>query len=91
MDARRVLLAVLAGGAAIFGVLTINGTWLTPGAHSDSVAYLFRLRPGSAAVDRGTVLPTVTDGFTAEVTSEAGVHEVNLATLIGSGMPDAWF
>ena len=24
----------------------------------------FRLRPGSAAVDRGTVLPTVTDGFT---------------------------
>ena len=24
----------------------------------------FRLRPGSAAVDRGMVLPTVTDGFT---------------------------
>ena len=23
----------------------------------------FRLRPGSAAVDRGIVLPTVTDGF----------------------------
>jgi hypothetical protein len=39
-DARRVLLAVFAGGAAVFGVLTINGTWLTPGAHGDSVAYL---------------------------------------------------
>lgn len=39
-DARRVLLAVFAGGAAVFGVLTINGTWLTPGAHGDSVAYV---------------------------------------------------
>ena len=38
----------------------------------------FRLRPGSAAVDRGTVLPTVTEGFTGRAPDlgalEAGVE-----------------
>jgi voltage-gated potassium channel Kch len=29
--------------------------------------------------------------FTSEVAKEARAHEVNLAALIGSGMPDAWF
>ena len=39
-DARRTLLAVFAAGSAVYGVLTINRTWLTPGAHADSVHYL---------------------------------------------------
>jgi voltage-gated potassium channel Kch len=32
-----------------------------------------------------------TSPFTTEVANEAGAHEVNLAALIGSGMPQAWF
>ena len=35
----------------------------------------FRLRPGSAAVDRGMVLPTVTDGFTGSA-PDLGALEV---------------
>jgi len=36
----------------------------------------FRLRPGSAAVDRGTALPTVTDGFTGQA-PDLGALEVD--------------
>jgi len=32
-----------------------------------------------------------TSPFTTEVVKEARAHEVNLAELIGSGMPQAWF
>ena len=35
----------------------------------------FRLRPGSAAVDRGMVLPSVTDGFTGSA-PDLGALEV---------------
>ena len=35
----------------------------------------FRLRPGSAAVDHGMVLPTVTDGFTGSA-PDLGALEV---------------
>ena len=35
----------------------------------------FRLRPGSAAVDKGTVLPSVTDGFTGSA-PDLGALEV---------------
>ena len=38
----------------------------------------FRLRPGSAAVDRGTVLPTVTDGYTGGA-PDLGALEVGVA------------
>ena len=38
----------------------------------------FRLRPGSAAVDRGMVLPTVTDGFTGSA-PDLGALEVGVA------------
>ena len=38
----------------------------------------FRLRPGSAAVDRGMVLPTVTDGFTGTA-PDLGALEVGHA------------
>ena len=38
----------------------------------------FRLRRGSAAVDRGTVLPTVTDGFTGTA-PDLGALEVGVA------------
>ncbi len=38
----------------------------------------FRLRPGSAAVDRGMVLPTVTDGFTGSA-PDLGALEVGAA------------
>ena len=36
----------------------------------------FRLRPGSAAVDRGMVLPSVTDGFTGSA-PDLGALEVS--------------
>ena len=35
----------------------------------------FRLKPGSAAVDRGVVLPNVTDGFTGQA-PDLGALEV---------------
>ena len=38
----------------------------------------FRLRAGSAAVDRGMVLPTVTDGFTGTA-PDLGALEVGIA------------
>ena len=38
----------------------------------------FRLRRGSAAVDRGMVLPTVTDGFTGSA-PDLGALEVGVA------------
>ena len=38
----------------------------------------FRVRPGSAAVDRGLVLPTVTDGFTGSA-PDLGALEVGVA------------
>jgi hypothetical protein len=34
----------------------------------------FRLRPGSAAIDRGTVLPTITDGFAGRA-PDLGAYE----------------
>jgi hypothetical protein len=41
----------------------------------DARDFDFRLRPGSAAVDRGTVLPTVTDGFSGRA-PDLGALEV---------------
>ena len=41
----------------------------------DAAALDFRLRPGSAAVDHGMVLPTVTDGFTGSA-PDLGALEV---------------
>ena len=38
----------------------------------------FRLKPGSAAVDRGIVLPNVTDGFTGQA-PDLGALEVGQA------------
>ena len=38
----------------------------------------FRLRPGPAAVDRGMVLPPVTDGFTGSA-PDLGALEVGVA------------
>jgi hypothetical protein len=38
----------------------------------------FRLKPGSAAVDRGVVLPNVTDGFTGRA-PDLGALEVGVA------------
>ena len=35
----------------------------------------FRLRPGSAAVDRGTLIPNVTDGFTGAA-PDLGAYEL---------------
>jgi hypothetical protein len=37
----------------------------------------FRLRPGSAAVDKGIVLPTVTDGFTGKA-PDLGAYELDV-------------
>jgi hypothetical protein len=36
----------------------------------------FRLRPGSAAVDKGTILPTITDGFTGGA-PDLGAYELD--------------
>ena len=41
----------------------------------DAAALDFRLRPGSAAVDWGMVLPSVTDGFTGSA-PDLGALEV---------------
>ncbi len=41
----------------------------------------FRLRPGSAAVDRGTALPNVTDGFTGQA-PDLGALEVGRAVPV---------
>ena len=38
----------------------------------------FRLKPGSAAVDRGVVLPNVTDGFSGRA-PDLGALEVGVA------------
>jgi hypothetical protein len=40
----------------------------------------FRLKPGSAAVDRGTVLPNVTDGFLGK-SPDLGALETGAATV----------
>jgi hypothetical protein len=46
----------------------------------------FRLKPGSAAVDRGTVLPNVTDGFTGQA-PDLGALEVGQPTPIYGPRP----
>lgn len=38
--------------------------------------YDFRLTPGSAAVDAGVLLPTITDGFTGRA-PDLGAYEVD--------------
>ena len=38
--------------------------------------YDFRLKPGSAAVDAGVVLPTITDGFTGKA-PDLGAYELD--------------
>ena len=45
----------------------------------DARDFDFRLRPGSAAVDRGTPLPTVTDGFTGKA-PDLGALEIATVT-----------
>ncbi|MDP6537107.1 MAG: hypothetical protein QGG02_12410 [Gammaproteobacteria bacterium] len=45
----------------------------------DAVDLDFRLRPGSAAVDKGMFLPTVTDGFTGNA-PDLGALELDAAT-----------
>jgi len=44
----------------------------------DAASLDFRLKPGSAPVDRGVVLPTVTDGFTGKA-PDLGALEVGVA------------
>ena len=46
----------------------------------------FRLRPGSAAVDRGLVLPTITDGFTGPA-PDLGALEVGQAVPVYGPRP----
>src|SRR5262245_24950911 len=46
----------------------------------------FRLKPGSAAVDRGVALPNVTDGFTGQA-PDLGALEVNLPLPIYGPRP----
>ena len=43
----------------------------------------FRLRPGSAAVDRGMVLRTVTDGFTGSAPDLGALEVGGAAPLYG--------
>jgi hypothetical protein len=52
----------------------------------DAREFDFRLRPGSAAVDRGTQLPTVTDGFTGRA-PDLGALEVGGASAIYGPRP----
>ena len=46
----------------------------------------FALKPGSAAIDRGTVLPTITDGYTGPA-PDLGAYELGSAPEYG---PRAW-
>jgi hypothetical protein len=43
----------------------------------------FRLRPGSAAVDRGVTLPTVTDGFTGQAPDLGALERDRPAPVYG--------
>jgi hypothetical protein len=52
----------------------------------DAREFDFRLRPGSAAVDRGTQLPTVTEGFTGRA-PDLGALEVGGAAAIYGPRP----
>jgi hypothetical protein len=43
----------------------------------------FRLRPGSAAIDRGMILPTVTDGFTGSAPDIGALETDGVAPQYG--------